>query len=291
MVPTVSNMDCNSQYDRLGYKIFQSQICASDERTSRRDACQGDSGGPLVAYDRRNVPYVVGLTSWGAGCAEEGNSGVYTRVSTPSFQKWIRDFAIVPRTLNPNDRVSYAAGERALKAMEQIKSAGDLELSICSTGKTDDCDGNSSRLPAGDVSLLAMKVRAPRDKSGNLVVFWVTPLGRVEQLFPRGQGNLEPARLQAGKDMVVPRTGATGFPFDWDLEEGKLAAVLLPANSANAAVKAAEDEIRKAGLAPDPGQGRSADDERYVNAIAKAVGAVRQQSGVAVIDPLQRQGR
>ncbi|XP_037947741.1 serine protease snake-like [Teleopsis dalmanni] len=55
------------------------------------DTCQGDSGGPLLMklpnYNNI-VPYIVGLTSFGSGCAA-GTPGVYTRIST--YIDWIED--------------------------------------------------------------------------------------------------------------------------------------------------------------------------------------------------------
>jgi secreted trypsin-like serine protease len=53
-----------------------------------KDTCQGDSGGGLYAYDSKLQRYVVvGITSYGVGCASAGYPGIYTRISY--FYNWI----------------------------------------------------------------------------------------------------------------------------------------------------------------------------------------------------------
>lgn len=56
-------------------------LCASGTLDGT-DACQGDSGGPLVSND-----LLIGLVSWGVGCAKPNTSGVYSNV--PYFDEWI----------------------------------------------------------------------------------------------------------------------------------------------------------------------------------------------------------
>ena len=51
------------------------------------DTCQGDSGGPLMMFSSSNQWILVGLTSFGEGCARRGSAGIYTRVA--AFQDWI----------------------------------------------------------------------------------------------------------------------------------------------------------------------------------------------------------
>ena len=49
---------------------------------------QGDSGGPMSVKDADGTFRVIGIVSWGIGCAS-GYPGVYTRV-TP-FNQWVKD--------------------------------------------------------------------------------------------------------------------------------------------------------------------------------------------------------
>jgi secreted trypsin-like serine protease len=51
------------------------------------DTCQGDSGGPLMMFNSDNFWEVVGITSYGHGCAEPDYPGVYTRVA--AYEMWI----------------------------------------------------------------------------------------------------------------------------------------------------------------------------------------------------------
>ncbi len=69
----VKQSTCKSQYG--SGSITDDMMCAADQG---QDSCQGDSGGPL--YDSDNNA-LVGVVSWGYGCADPNYAGVYARVS------------------------------------------------------------------------------------------------------------------------------------------------------------------------------------------------------------------
>ncbi|XP_076275409.1 venom protease-like [Rhynchophorus ferrugineus] len=85
-VPVISNEECrNTNYSSK--MISDNMMCAGYPKTGQRDSCQGDSGGPLI-IERKDKRYeLIGVVSWGNGCARPGYPGVYTRVTR--YLDWI----------------------------------------------------------------------------------------------------------------------------------------------------------------------------------------------------------
>ncbi|KAF6213205.1 hypothetical protein GE061_010921 [Apolygus lucorum] len=85
-VPVMSNDDCKTNTSYSAKVISENMMCAGYEE-GMKDSCQGDSGGPLIR-EREDKKYeLIGIVSWGNGCARPGYPGVYTRVT--QYVDWI----------------------------------------------------------------------------------------------------------------------------------------------------------------------------------------------------------
>ncbi len=81
-VPMVSRSNCNDANSYSG-DITLRMVCAGFD-AGGVDTCQGDSGGPLARGNQ-----LIGITSFGDGCARPNKPGVYTRVSTFLIRNFI----------------------------------------------------------------------------------------------------------------------------------------------------------------------------------------------------------
>ncbi|MFN8392510.1 MAG: serine protease [Bdellovibrionota bacterium] len=95
-LPIISNSACNSSF---GGGITSNMVCAGFAQGGK-DTCQGDSGGPLVTTIG-GVLTLVGITSFGNGCAEPNSYGVYSRPS--QFQSFIEQYVPLSPPPIPTD--------------------------------------------------------------------------------------------------------------------------------------------------------------------------------------------
>uniref|UniRef100_A0A8C8YQ64 Serine protease 33 n=1 Tax=Prolemur simus TaxID=1328070 RepID=A0A8C8YQ64_PROSS len=90
-VPLLDSRTCDRLY-HVGSDVPQAErivlpgnLCAGYIE-GHKDACQGDSGGPLACLQSGRW-VLVGVVSWGKGCALPSRPGVYTNVAT--YSPWI----------------------------------------------------------------------------------------------------------------------------------------------------------------------------------------------------------
>lgn len=83
-VPIVARSTCQSQYGTSS--ITTNMVCAG-LTAGGVDACQGDSGGPLTVGG-----VLVGIVSWGNGCARPNYAGVYARAG--NYVTWINNNSV-----------------------------------------------------------------------------------------------------------------------------------------------------------------------------------------------------
>jgi secreted trypsin-like serine protease len=85
-VRTLAPLACAERLGIGGAGTGNFQICAG---AGRDETCIGDSGGPLVAEGAGGTDRVIGVVSFGSGCAGDLPVTVYTRVS--AYAGWIAE--------------------------------------------------------------------------------------------------------------------------------------------------------------------------------------------------------
>ena len=83
-LPLVDDLSCGTVWGAAYSSSLM--VCAGG---GGRDTCQGDSGGPLMVPGGPRGWLLVGVTSFGRGCARRGVPGVYAWASGPELSRWI----------------------------------------------------------------------------------------------------------------------------------------------------------------------------------------------------------
>lgn len=124
----ISNTTCNASnwYDG---EVLPSMLCAG-YAAGQKDACYGDSGGPLFVMEGADTTQ-IGVVSWGYGCAEARQPGVYAKVS--NYINWINTniasaTAAIPE-VEIGNKVIVNAKQHAVAIDNQLNTSVDIGIS------------------------------------------------------------------------------------------------------------------------------------------------------------------
>ncbi|XP_071551726.1 anionic trypsin-2-like [Panulirus ornatus] len=86
LLPILPEETCQAEHVYGPTRLTKGMYCAG-YLEGGIDTCQGDSGGPMVCLvNGRHT--VVGITSWGHGCARPNKPGVYTKLT--HYLHWLK---------------------------------------------------------------------------------------------------------------------------------------------------------------------------------------------------------
>jgi len=151
-VPWVSDDLCQNAYSRK--HITPRMLCAGDLLDGGVDTCQGDSGGPMTWLDPLTSEIkLVGVVSWGRGCAKPGYPGIYAEVST--VLDWIEQYVPQPQPCGNGYRLSQTDFK------VEVEEAGDTQACSRACDNIDECISYEFSTPGQTCTLNSKSLPAP----------------------------------------------------------------------------------------------------------------------------------
>jgi len=83
-IKTINMTTCSNFWKQFGYSLSATTAICAGEMLGGKDSCQGDSGGPLLYQSTSTsipITTLVGIVSYGSGCAQKNKPAVYTNVA------------------------------------------------------------------------------------------------------------------------------------------------------------------------------------------------------------------
>merc|ERR1719300_165267 len=168
--------------------VPDTKMCAYRSGT---DSCQGDSGGPLVVNEGGRFT-LVGVVSYGLGCARDGYPGVYARVT--HYLDWIRsNIADGWCSSTPNTPTAATSSTTTTTASSSSVSASGCDLTCTNVGYlSGDCSLNG-------IAANCINGECTAKDGSDLCRTFNYPCGRPSQITATTTTTVKPATISCSK--------------------------------------------------------------------------------------------
>jgi trypsin len=121
-VPIVADSTCVDDYNNAipPEDVDPATMVCAGYESGGVDTCYGDSGGPLEAPAPTGGYRLVGITSWGQGCAESGFPGVYTRIAGDALRPAAASTISALETANGLPHENVVGGTPQAQALAKV---------------------------------------------------------------------------------------------------------------------------------------------------------------------------
>ncbi len=162
-VPIVSDATCDDNY---GSRLIKPVMFCAGFPQGGKDSCQGDSGGPFMV--RSSGAYqLLGLVSWGDGCAQAGGKyGIYTELFNSDIRAWVLSKVGTPPAVTITPATGTTGVQQTLHAAVTATAPHTVDAitwDLDGDGVFDDATGADASFTPASSGTTPVRVRATDD--------------------------------------------------------------------------------------------------------------------------------